>query len=219
MLTVKKPAIITVLVILLVLTGYVNHQLTQRSMSEVPSDYQRHEEAEMAKARDNQDKSSIEAISEGEGSDVEVVEGTSKKNISELTKEINNNIGETISKEESLQSSNYFVEYRLARDKMRGNLVDRLKEIVDDERSSQDMITKAQNEIIRIGDMTEKELYMEGMIKAKGFQDALVFLKDDGVKVVVSTNNLTEQDVIKVLDIVKNETNFDSSQIKIMKKH
>lgn len=218
MFSMKKPAIIAILVCLLVLTGYVNHQLTQKSMSKVASEYQKHEEMEMEKAVNNEEKSTIEAISENEESEVEIVEGNNEENISQLTEDINSSIEETLSREENLKSNNYFIEYRLSRDKMRGNLVERLKEIVEDEKSSSEMITKAQNEIIRLGNLSEKELYIEGLVKAKGFEEALVFLKEDGVKVVVSTDELTEQDVVKILEIVKSETNFDSANIKIMKK-
>ena len=215
MLNVKKPAIITILIVLLVLTGYVNHQLTQKSMSRISSDYQRHEEREMENLTDDTNQPTINDVEKDE---IERVEGEVDKEVSQLTEEINMNIEEAISKENNLQSKNYFVEYRLARDRMRGNLVERLKEIITDDKSSSEMIDKAQNEIMRIGNITESELYMEGLIKAKGFDDVLVFLKEDGVKVVVSADELLEQDVIKILDVVKNETNLEASQIKIMKK-
>lgn len=215
MLNVKKPAIITILIVLLVLTGYVNHQLTQKSMSRISSDYQRHEEREMENLTDDTNQTTINDVEKDE---IEIVEGEVDKEVSQLTEEINMNIEEAISKENNLQSKNYFVEYRLARDRMRGNLVERLKEIITDDKSSSEMIDKAQNEIMRIGNITESELYMEGLIKAKGFDDVLVFLKEDGVKVVVSADELLEQDVIKILDVVKNETNLEASQIKIMKK-
>lgn len=215
MLNVKKPAIITILIVLLVLTGYVNHQLTQKSMSRISSDYQRHEEREMENLTDDTNQPTINDVEKDE---IEIVEGEVDKEVSQLTEEINMNIEEAISKENNLQSKNYFVEYRLARDRMRGNLVERLKEIITDDKSSSEMIDKAQNEIMRIGNITESELYMEGLIKAKGFDDVLVFLKEDGVKVVVSADELLEQDVIKILDVVKNETNLEASQIKIMKK-
>lgn len=215
MLNVKKPAIITILIVLLVLTGYVNHQLTQKSMSRISSDYQRHEEREMENLTDDTNQTTINDVEKDE---IEIVEGEVDKEVSQLTEEINMNIEEAISKENNLQSKNYFVEYRLARDRMRGNLVERLKEIITDDKSSSEMIDKAQNEIMRIGNITESELYMEGLIKAKGFDDVIVFLKEDGVKVVVSADELLEQDVIKILDVVKNETNLEASQIKIMKK-
>ncbi len=60
---------------------------------------------------------------------------------------------------------------------------------------------------------------IEGLIKAKGFEEALVFITEENAKIVVSKDELTEQDVVKILDIVMGETNLDSSNIKIMKKN
>ncbi|MBU5293163.1 SpoIIIAH-like family protein [Anaerosalibacter bizertensis] len=217
MFTIKKPAIITILVALLVLTGYINHQMTQNSVSKISNDYQNHEEKELAKTQQENNKDSIETISKEKDSKKENV-GKEGENLSNLTEEINTNIEKNISKEENLKSRNYFVEHRLSRDKMRANLVDDLKDIVDDEKTNNEVRAKAQSEIIKMGEISEQELHIEGLIKAKGFDEALVFLKGDGAKIVVSSDELTEQDVIKILDIVKSETELDSSNIKIMKK-
>lgn len=217
MFTIKKPAIITILVALLVLTGYINHQMTQNSVSKISNDYQNYEEKELAKTQQENNKDSIETISKEKDSKKENV-GKEGENLSNLTEEINTNIEKNISKEENLKSRNYFVEHRLSRDKMRANLVDDLKDIVDDEKTNNEVRAKAQSEIIKMGEISEQELHIEGLIKAKGFDEALVFLKGDGAKIVVSSDELTEQDVIKILDIVKSETELDSSNIKIMKK-
>lgn len=217
MFSIKKSAIITILVVLLVLTGYINHQMTQNSVSKISNDYQNHEEKELAKIQQENNKDSIETISKEKGSKKENV-GKKGENFSNLTEEINTNIEKNISKEENLKSRNYFVEHRLSRDKMRANLVDDLKDIVNDEKTNNEVRAKAQSEIIKIGELSEQELHIEGLIKAKGFDEALVFLKEDGAKIVVSSDELTEQDVIKILDVVKSETELDSSNIKIMKK-
>jgi len=71
---------------------------------------------------------------------------------------------------------------------------------------------------MKIGETSEKELQIEGLVKAKGFEDALAFITSDEIKVVVSTDELTQQDMVKILDIVKSETKFDTESIKIMKK-
>lgn len=91
-------------------------------------------------------------------------------------------------------------------------------EIINNENTNDEVRTKAQNEIISIGQVAELELSLEGLIKAKGYEDVLVFLSDDSVRVVVSINELTEQDVAKIFEIVRNETSIDASNIKIMKK-
>ncbi len=68
------------------------------------------------------------------------------------------------------------------------------------------------------GDLAEKELTIEGLIKAKGFEEALVFLTEENLKIIVSVAELTEQDVVKILNIAMGETDLDADNIKIMKK-
>lgn len=224
MFSMKKPAIITILVFLLVLVGYINHQLTQNSLLKSSSEYQKHEEKEMEEGLKIKDKDSIEAISEDNKNELSIIDSknnisSKNKDIKNMSKEVNTQIDKTINKEENIKSTNYFIEHKLARDKLRGSLIEQLQDIVDNEKTSDEMRKQAQSEIIKIGSISETELYIEGLIKAKGFEDTLVFLKEDDAKVVVSANKLTEQDVAKILDIVKNETGLETSQIKIMKKH
>ena len=45
-----------------------------------------------------------------------------------------------------------------------------------------------------------------------------MFLTETDAKVVVDVEELTQQDVVKILDIVINETDLDASNVKIMKK-
>jgi len=130
MFSVKKPAIIMILIVLLVFTGYINHNLTLKANSKISSDYQRYEESEMARKFDSDEKELVEAISKGEGDeegDIEIIDTIEGKNIDSITQETNKNIGQNISKEASLQSKNYFIEQRLARDKLRASLIDRMK--------------------------------------------------------------------------------------------
>lgn len=222
MFAMRKPAIIMVLVVLLIFTGYINHNLTLKANSRVSSDYQRYEEMEMAKRIDLDEKELVEAISKGEKGDeedIEIIDTIDKKNIDGISQETNNTIGQNLSKEASLQSKNYFIEQRLARDKLRATLIDRINEIVNNENTTEEMRVEAQKEIIHIGDLSEKELTIEGLIKAKGFEEALVFLTDENLKIIVSVEELTEQDVVKILNIAMSETDLDSSNINIMKKY
>ena len=217
----KKPAIIFILIVLLVFTGYINHNLTQRAMSKVPNDYQKHEEMELAKhVNQEDDKELVETLSEGEEEeDMEILDSKVTGSIDEITKETEDIIEETVAKEDSIRSKNYFIEQRLSRDKLRAGLIDRLNEIVNNDNTNDEVRAEAQKKIMDIGEISEKELTIEGLIKAKGFDDVLVFLTDESAKVVVSTDKLTEQDVVKILDIVMGETNLEASNIKIMEKN
>lgn len=80
-----------------------------------------------------------------------------------------------MSKELHSGNRNYFVEYRLSRDKLRANLVERLEDIVNNSNTDEKVRTEAQTEIMKIGKLSEKELQIEGLVKSKGFDEALVF--------------------------------------------
>lgn len=215
----KKTALIVSLICLLVVVGYVNHELTKKSLMQSSSDYQRHEENLLMELSKTMEDSTVEISSEdlNTSKDIEIVDSKSDT-INDLKGDTNKNIENVVTKEENFKSSNYFIEHRLSRDKLRATLIDRLYEIINNKNTSDDVRAKAQNEIISLGQVAELELSIEGLIKAKGFEDALVFLGENSAKVVVSANELTEQDVVKIFEIVKSETNIEAKNITIMKK-
>ncbi len=216
----KKTIILISLVLLLVIVGIVNHQLTEQSLKKSSDEYKEYEEEIALQA--TEDDVMLHAPSEEPNlesdTDFEVIDSKSNE-ISAITKEVDATIEETISRQENRKKTNYFIEYRLSRDKLRANLIERLNEIINNEKTTEQIRTEAQKRIIDIGDLAESELYIEGLIRSKGFDDALVFLSKDSARVVVDTNDLTEQEVMKILDIVKEETSLHTSNIKIMEKY
>ena len=65
---------------------------------------------------------------------------------------------------------------------------------------------------------TMKEAQIENLVTAKGYQDCVAFMGEDGISIVVSTDDgeLTAEDVAKITDIAKSETGYSASGIKIM---
>lgn len=214
MFKIKRPAIIGLLLVLLVFTGYLNYQLTQQALRKASKDYQNHELSELV----NKGGTNLDMASDD--NDMEIVDSVLPidDDVAAAVTLTNNSFDEAMNNEVLSSNRNYFVEYRLSRDKLRANLVDRLDDIVNNSNTKESLRTQAQEEIIKIGKHSEKELQIEGLIKSKGFDDALVFLTDDDIKVVVSCVELSEQDMVKILDIVKSETKYTSENIKIMKK-
>lgn len=223
MFKIRRPAIIGILVVLLVFTGYLNHQLTEQAQKKASKDYQNHELAEMEQNEENnvENASEEEVIEVGIDSEEELVEDSSREeeevDIVDSMGEDDENALETMYTQASESSKNYFVEYRLSRDKLRATLIDRLDEIVNNVNTNEKVREEAQREIMSIGNVSEKELQIEGLIKGKGYEDALVFLTEEDIKIVVSSVELKEQDMVKILEIVKSETDYDTNNIKIMK--
>lgn len=219
MFSMKKPAIIVLLLILLVFTVFLNHNLTKQALSRVSNDYQKYEEMELAREFYDEEKGLVATISEGnDDNEIEILDTNKFENIEEMSKYTDDSIEETISSEDSLMSSNYYIEQRLSRDKLRANLIDRLNEIVNNDNTSDEMRNKAQKKIMDIGEVSQKELLIEGLVKAKGYDDVLVFLTEENARIVVSADELTEQDIAKILEVVITETGLDASNIKIMEK-
>lgn len=214
MFKIKRPAIIGLLLILLIFTGYLNYQFTQQALRKTSQEYQRHEAAEMQNYLNSNDF----AIEDEEN--IEIVDSIVPEdgNVAEVVSSSNDMLKEEIDKEVANLNRNYFVEQRLSRDKLRANLIDRLTSIVNNDQTNDSMRTEAQEEIINIGRISETELQIEGLVKSKGFDEALVLLTDEDIKVIVSVEELTETEMVKILDIVRSETEFDIDNIKIMKK-
>lgn len=209
MFKIKRPAIVGLLLILLIFTGYLNYELTQQALTKTSKGYKQYEDMKKAEFIDG------DAIAKDD--DIDIVSTNSKEDISQVVSNTNESIDDAIKKENTL-SRNYFVEYRLSRDKLRANMVDRLNDIINNDITVEEVRTEAQEEIIRIGRYSERELQIEGLIKSKGFLEALAFLTEKDVKVVVSSEELTNQDMAKILDIVKSETDYDIENIKISNK-
>ncbi len=213
----KKTLLITSLVFLLIIVSYINHQLNKQSFLESSNEYYKHEENELNKIEAQDNNTVVETTSENitkeQSSNL-----NSDNDVSKLSNKTDNTIEKTISLEQNRKSENYFVEYRLSRDKLRASLIERLYIIIENEKTTEEVRTIAQKEILRIGSISENELYIEGLIKGKGFEDVLVFLKENSARVIVDIKQLTEQDVMKIYEIVQSETNIEPVNIKIMKK-
>lgn len=221
MFKIKRPAIIGLLVVLLVFTGYLNHQLTQDAQLKASKEYKKHELAKLSEMEDSGDDLAIDKDNTDLAMDKDNTD-LDNMNIDVIdsrdAKKIDAGILETMSSESSMNSKNYFVEYRLSRDKLRGTLVERLDGIVNNTNTNEGSRAEAQKEIMKIGNISERELQIEGLVKGKGYEDAIAFLTDKDIKVVVSSAELGEQDMVKILEIVKSETEYTMDNIKIMKK-
>ncbi|MDD2481263.1 MAG: SpoIIIAH-like family protein [Lutispora sp.] len=121
-------------------------------------------------------------------------------------------------KEDDKEISSFFTEYKLERDKNRTKEYDMWQNIIDSEKAEATFKTLAQEEIVKIVALTEKEMIIENLILARGFKDALVFLTDDSATVVVEAKELTPASVAKIQDVVMTNTKIAANNIKIMLK-
>ena len=110
--------------------------------------------------------------------------------------------------------ANFFDTFRSERDLTRAQEIKYLDMIVE-QGADAETLADAQQQKLNIVNFMEKELTVESLLKAKGFNDAAVTLHTGSVNVILSAESLTDEQVAQILDIVMRETGEGAENIKV----
>lgn len=110
---------------------------------------------------------------------------------------------------------NYFEDFRDERNTVRGQEIDYLRMIINAEDSDKETLQNAQSRLMELVESMEREFSIESMIRSKGFLDAAVTLRNNSISVVIKGESLSDEEVARILDIVRGETGAPASKIKI----
>ena len=112
----------------------------------------------------------------------------------------------------------YFASSRLSREQARDEAVSTLKELSESEQADQTAKDEAAAQISALAEDSVAEANIESMIRANGYEDAVVMIGDESVNVVVAPpeGGLQATDVTVIKDIVVSETGVTAGQIKIV---
>ncbi len=98
----------------------------------------------------------------------------------------------------------------------RDELVKTLSETIDNVTESEDVKKNAVAQLSKLTESMNKEGNIETIIKAKGFNDALVIISDNTVTVMVDAKELKQNETLQIQDAVVSQTGVDLSKIKII---
>ncbi|MHB1125358.1 MAG: SpoIIIAH-like family protein [Bacillota bacterium] len=112
----------------------------------------------------------------------------------------------------------YFIQFRLDRDRVRSQEIDMLKETVNNPNSSPESRQEAQKRLLQMTNIMEQELQLESLIKAKGFRNAAIFVQQGGATVIIQATNLNQEDASKVADLVARTTGHSLEDIVVIPK-
>ena len=110
----------------------------------------------------------------------------------------------------------FFAAYRSDRETTRESEYLYLDAIIASENSSAEAKQAAEAKKLELVGKMEKELQLEALIKAKGFEDVIVTLGDEGVNVVVGTTEMTAEQATQILSIIQSETEYLATAVKII---
>lgn len=113
--------------------------------------------------------------------------------------------------------SDYFAQARLSRQTARDEALTMLRETVSSEEASEDAKSEAGQQITTIAGYTVKEERLESQLKAKGYTDAVVYISDDTIRIVVAPpeGGLTSADAASISEMVTTETGAKPSMLRI----
>lgn len=186
----RKNLVLGMLVLLLVVTGYLNFRYNQNTVSDKSKDM----------VMDDEGQKPIVTIKDAQGEE---------SNKGDIDDSASSEIRDTSA------SGGFFVEYRFERENKRKDEIDYIREIVNNPNSDADIKKEAQEQMLEITKSMEKELNVEGLLKAKGFDDSLVIFNQDYISVIVEREELAPEEVAQILDIVKRESGKAAEKIKI----
>ena len=110
----------------------------------------------------------------------------------------------------------FFSGYRTDRTTTRQEEFLLLDAILSSENSSEEAKVAAENQKLEIALRVEDELVLEGLIKSKGFADAIVTMTSKNVNVVVNTEEITNAQATQILDIITSGTTYLATNVKII---
>jgi stage III sporulation protein AH len=109
-----------------------------------------------------------------------------------------------------------FSNFKLNKEKGNQDVIDHLEKSISNESISADTKNQFEALLLNKTELVEAEQNIEIMLQTKGYNETVVIVDDEMVKVV--TNETIEQaDATKILDVIVSETNYEPAQIKIVK--
>lgn len=118
--------------------------------------------------------------------------------------------------EKHKSTNGYFSEARLQRETKREETIDTLLELINSDGADKAAKTVAEEQIAELSKYTESEVTMENLIKAKGYEDAVVFMGENLVSIAVFSAGLNEVDAAVISDIATSVTGYSTDKINIV---
>ena len=113
-------------------------------------------------------------------------------------------------------AASYFAQARLNRDQSRDEAISTLRTMLSDSSLETSQLESLTQEAADIALAIEAEGKMENLIKAKGFQECMVYCDGETVDVVVQSDGLLDSEVAQIRDVVLSETDVPVENISIV---
>lgn len=193
----KKQLVLASLVVALGVAVYLNYQFAGEDLDLVTANAQ----------QTTQELSTEEGKQENYG-DAQFVD--TKEVSSEETQET------SLQAESAVGDEEYFSQARLTRTKTRDEAQEALQVMLSDVNLDQEQKDELTAQASAMAQSIETEGKIENLIKAKGFEECMVYCSSDKVDVIVKSPELQENDVVQIRDIILEQTQVPVENISIV---
>lgn len=125
-----------------------------------------------------------------------------------------NNIGEAVLTS-SPAAQSFCAAARLNREQTRSKNKETLNEIINNPNVAEDLKQNAINDLMNLTSISEKELAAETLLEAKGFANSVVSMNGDSVDVIICLESITESQKAQIEDIVMRKAEVTADKIVI----
>lgn len=204
----NRGFVVITLSAMLVVVGVANYQLSKKSALGVSNEFKAYEQAQLEKNLD-EDSTEVDIV---DSKDTENTVSEVEEQVSEVSKEIE----EQLTSEANMQKSSYILDMKMTREKQRESLSKSLNEMINNPSTSEETRQEASEMKLKLVKDQEIELKIEQLLSTKGFEDALVYISDEKVNVVVNEQEFAQEDAAKIFDLVAEQASVKYENIKLM---
>lgn len=112
----------------------------------------------------------------------------------------------------------FFVEYRLERDRVRGQELEMLNDIISNAHAGVETRREAELQVLKLVELMEKELIIENMLKAQGYADAIFFGGKEGFTIMIHTETLSEEEYWQIAEMVGAVAGVPREKVQVIQK-
>lgn len=215
----SRGVVVIALSAMLIAVGVINYQLSKQSALTVSKEFEAYEQAQQDKNTDDESTDSNKNESDSkETAGVTVVDSKDSESdeIKEKAVETSKEIEEQLASKENMSKSTYILDMKMTREKQRNDLSEELNEIINNPSTTDKSREEASNMKLQLIKYQDIELKIENLLSAKGFENALVYIGDSNVNVVVNKQDLSKSEAAKIFDLVAEQAEVSYDKIKLM---
>lgn len=217
----RNQLIILVVSLMLITAGYLNFTANQESIqTDVVAD--RNDtaigDAELVSTIPHEEENTVENTIETQSNttnECNVVENNENSNTEAAQTSSNN---ENAEPDTSESEDYYFTTSKLERNTMYSELLETYQEMYNNTNATAEVKSDALSKINEINNTKNAIMISENLILAKGFEDAVIFVNEGSISVIIKADELKQEDVAQIQNIVSRELNVGAEIIHISNK-